>query len=39
MLFARIFRENGGWSFQAVGKGYKTDSFVELMREFVDFES
>lgn len=38
MLFARIFRENGGWSFQAVGKGYTTDSFVELMREYVEFE-
>lgn len=38
MLFARFFREGGGWSFQAMGKGYKTDSFVELMREFVEFE-
>ncbi len=39
MLFARIFRHGDGWDFEAIGQGYKTDSFVDLMRQYVDFES
>ena len=35
MLFAELVRESGGWQFKAVGKPYREDTFVSILKEFV----
>lgn len=35
MIFAEIYRENGDWKFKAIGEPYKTDSFVEILENYI----
>lgn len=35
MLFAEFVRENNGWKFNAIGTPFATDSFVEILKQFV----
>jgi stress response protein SCP2 len=33
MVFSEIYRHNGDWKFRAIGKPYRTDSFVEILKK------
>jgi stress response protein SCP2 len=35
LTFAELVRENGGWSFKAIGTPHQTDRFVEVMQAYV----
>lgn len=35
MVFAELVREAGGWQFKAVGRPYREDSFVAILKDFV----
>lgn len=35
MIFAEAYRRDGGWKFRALGEPRSTDSFVEILREYV----
>lgn len=35
MVFAELVRDGKNWNFNAVGKPYPTDSFVELLKQFL----
>jgi tellurium resistance protein TerD len=37
MIFGEFFRQGNGWGFRALGKAYSSDSFVDIMRDYVDF--
>ena len=35
LVFAELIREAGGWQFKAIGKPYREDSFIAILRDFV----
>ncbi len=35
MVFAELVRESGGWQFKAIGKPYRADSFVTILKDFI----
>ena len=35
MVFAELVRESGSWKFNAIGKPYKADSFVAILKDFI----
>lgn len=35
MLFAEIVRDGDGWNFNVVGKPFETDSFLDLLKQFL----
>lgn len=35
MVFGEVHRQNGGWKFSALGEGYATDNFVEILKSHV----
>ena len=35
MLFAEIVRDGDGWNFNVVGQPFETDSFLELLKQFL----
>jgi tellurium resistance protein TerD len=35
MVFAEAYRKDGGWKFRALGEPHQTDSFVEILKNYV----
>jgi stress response protein SCP2 len=35
MIFAELERQGPEWKFNAVGKPYPTDSFVDILKEYI----
>lgn len=35
VVFAELYRRDGGWKFRALGNPYGTDNFVEILRNYV----
>ncbi len=35
VVFAEVYRRDGGWKFRAIGTPYDTDSFVDILRSYV----
>jgi stress response protein SCP2 len=35
MVFAELVRDTGGWQFKAIGKPYRADSFVTILKDFI----
>ncbi|HWS39758.1 MAG TPA: TerD family protein [Arenimonas sp.] len=35
MVFAELVRDSGGWQFKAIGKPYRADSFVTILKDFI----
>lgn len=36
VMFGEVSRQGDGWKFQAIGDAYPTDSFVNLLKDYVD---
>ena len=36
IIFAEVYRKGGGWKFRAIGDAFDTDSFVEILRKYLD---
>lgn len=34
MAFAELIRESGGWQFKAIGKPYREDSFIAILKDY-----
>ncbi len=37
MIFAELYRQDSGWNFRALGTAYPSDSFVDIMRDYVRY--
>lgn len=35
MAFAELVRESGGWQFKAIGKPYREDGFVAILKDYI----
>ena len=35
MVFAEAYRKDGGWKFRAIGDPHQTDSFVEILKNYI----
>jgi tellurium resistance protein TerD len=35
VVFAEVYKRDGGWKFRAIGTPYPTDSFAEILRSYV----
>lgn len=35
MVFAELIRETGGWQFKAIGKPYREDTFVSILKDYI----
>lgn len=35
MIFAEVYRKDGGWKFRALGNPYQTDKFVQLLTNYL----
>lgn len=35
MIFAEVYRKDGGWKFRALGNPYQTDQFVHLLQNYL----
>jgi len=35
MVFGEVYRKDGGWKFRALGNAYDSDSFVDILRNYV----
>lgn len=35
MVFAELYRRDGGWKFRAIGTPYATDSFVQILKDHI----
>jgi tellurium resistance protein TerD len=35
MVFAEVYRKDGGWKFRALGEPHQTDSFAEILKNYV----
>lgn len=35
MAFAELIRETGGWQFKAIGKPYREDGFVAILKDYI----
>ena len=35
VVFAEVYRRDGGWKFRAIGTPHDTDSFVDILRSYV----
>lgn len=36
VVFAEVYRRDGGWKFRAIGTPYDTDSFVDILRPYAN---
>ncbi|RYD72078.1 MULTISPECIES: TerD family protein [Pedobacter] len=36
MVFAEAYRKDGGWKFRAIGEPHQTDSFLEVLKKYVN---
>jgi len=36
MVFAEAYRKDGGWKFRAIGEPHQTDSFLEILKKYVN---
>ena len=34
MVFAEVYRKDGGWKFRAIGEPHQTDSFIEILKKY-----
>lgn len=34
MVFAEVYRKDGGWKFRALGNAEPTDNFVEILKKY-----
>lgn len=34
MVFAEVYRKDGGWKFRAIGEPHQTDNFVEILKKY-----
>ena len=35
MVFSEVYRRDGGWKFRAIGEPHNTDSFVEILKNYL----
>jgi tellurium resistance protein TerD len=35
MVFSEVYRKDGGWKFRAIGEPHNTDSFVEILKNYL----
>lgn len=36
MVFAEVYRKDGTWKFRAIGEPYKYDSFVDILKKYIN---
>lgn len=34
MVFAEVYRKDGGWKFKAIGEPHQTDSFIDILKKY-----
>lgn len=34
MVFAEVYRKDGGWKFRAIGEPHQTDSFIDILKKY-----
>jgi tellurium resistance protein TerD len=37
LVFAEAYRKDGGWKFRALGDPYQTDSFVDILKNYINY--
>ncbi|TAF67627.1 MAG: TerD family protein, partial [Flavobacterium sp.] len=36
MVFSEVYRKDGGWKFRAIGEPHATDTFVEILKNYIN---
>jgi tellurium resistance protein TerD len=35
MVFAEVYRKDGGWKFRAIGEPHQTDTFIDILKNYI----
>ena len=35
LVFAEAYRKDGGWKFRALGEPHQTDSFIDILKNYI----